>query len=267
MGVNFIGNDTAVPPAGVVLKKLYKDEALTQYDVFAFDALDPQSWPSQVAPTVGSSLLDISPVGTNNASFNVPGSITFNGGFQFSSAARPQIILPAAVQSAASSLGNIQMFWLYVPATTTIRKLYGWLKSGTLGWGLYSNNVNLQHVLNADGGNFTINFPAAGLYLICTGRVADGVGGFLRRYRIYNAAGLVTNGGGASGANSVQPASATSIIGEDGTFSATSPALRAYRARVLDVGTTAGIATAAWFDALCDVEFNLNKTRPEWNVA
>lgn len=257
------------PTSGRTPLKLYKDPSFTQYDVFAFDALDDQSFPKQAAPSAADTLFDISPADGADASFSAvaPG---FDGGFTFTSGQNQTINLPAQCKPAATSRGNIAMTWIaYVPVNA-IRKLFGWMRSGPVAasWGVYTNNAGggLQLAVFADGASATITLPSAGLYLFALGRVEDGAGGYLARRRIIRQDGtIVTSSGAASGATAAQP-SASVNIGADSTFG-TAADMRIFRQRMVDVGTVAGVATAAWFDAIVDAEFAANKARADWKLS
>lgn len=272
MGIQHKSDQIASPASGVVLDKLYKDAALTRYDVFVIDALDPQSWPKQATPTNSDQIIDISPAAGASATFT-SSFPSFSGGFVHDGTATQAIILPASCQPAATSRGNIAMVWSYVFAVPSlIRKLFGWLRSGpTTGtWGAYSAGAasGLNIVVFNDGASSTITLPAAGLYLFAMGRVEDGAGGYKSRRRVIRASdGSVVNAGGAaSGATAGQPSSAaSSTIGGDGSFG-NSAAQRFYRMRMVDVQTAAGVSSDAWFDGIVDGEFALNRARAEWLI-
>lgn len=269
MGIQHKSDQAAVPPAGVVLEKLYRDAALTRYDVFAVDALDPQSWPKQANPVAGDLLIDISPADGASATLTAP-AMTFNGGFIADGASIQKIDLPAvSCRPAATSRGNIAITWVYITAQPNqVRKLFGWLRSGPAvgSWGAHLAGAanGLQVVVFADGASGTVTLPASGLYMFAMGRVEDGNGGFLSRRRVVRSDGTVVSAtGAASAATAAQPANAPSTIGGDSTFG-NSAIIRFYRQRMIDVKEVAGVSSAAWFDAVVDAEFALNKARAEW---
>ncbi|GAB7553126.1 hypothetical protein NRB_26320 [Novosphingobium sp. 11B] len=272
MGIEHTSNQVATPAAGVVLDKLYKDPALTKYDVFVIDALDTECWPSQAAPVAGSSVIDISPADGADGTFAAP-LMGFDGGFVMDGTAIQTIALPASCQPATTSRGNIAMVWLYLPAAAgAIRKLFGWMRSGpvTGSWGAYLAGAQsgLQVSVMADGVSATLNLPASDLYLFALGRVEDGAGGFQYRRRIIRASNAadITKAGAASGANAAQPSTAAaSTIGGDASFGA-SAVSRFYRMRMVDVKQDANVATAAWFDTIVDAEFALNRARSDWKL-
>ena len=272
MGLQHKSDQVAAPAAGVVLERLYKDAALTKYDVFAIDVMDPQSWSKQAAPAVGDTIIDISPADGADATFTAP-LLAFNGGLISDGSSIQKLDLPASCQPAPTSRGNIALVWAYIPAApNAVRKLCGWLRSGpTTGvWGAYlAGNVSgLQLQTFQDGVGLNVNLPASGLYLLAMGRVEDGAGGFQYRRRIIRASdgSIVSTAGAASSATAAQPsATAPCTIGGDGTFGA-SAVMRFYRMRMVDVKENAAVATAAWFDALVDNEFALNRARADWVV-
>lgn len=266
MGTKYKSDQAAVPGAGVTLSKLYNDPSFTQYDVFAFDALDPLSWAKQAVPVSGDQLIDISPADGADATFNTPPA--WNGGFQYSG--NQSCTLPASCNPATTSRGNIAMAWLHIAATNNFANVIGWGKAGpiSMNWGLYNGNPGsgLQVIVFGDGTSSTTTLPAAGLYLFAMGRCEDGAGGFLSRRKVLRASdsSITKNDSSASGANAMQPSgSPQTRIGMNDTFGG-GAVFRCFRFRMVDVAANAGVATAAWWDAVVDAEFAANKGRTDW---
>lgn len=275
----------AAPAVGVTLSKLRKDALLTAWDRYAWDCMHPTSWPSQANPGSLDALVNLA--GTISSTPADPGSfggsplVTFDDGFHFSTTAPAtgSINLPAVCKPATTSRGYIHMVWMLIPETTSIRKVFGWGASGAWAYGVYFNNVLRQFVIYADGSSSIATFTlAAGdfnlaiggtnyaVVLFCVGRCEDGAGGFLKRARVYTKAlGFKATYSAAAGATATQSANATANIGYSGAFGA-NIAMRAYRGRHVDVQAEVGVATSAWWDALCDAEFAGNVARTDWNV-
>ena len=274
MGIQHKSDQAAVPAAGVVLEKLYRDAAFTRYDVFAVDALDPASWAKQAVPIAGDALIDISPADGADATFSVPPA-SFDGGFRFtgSSPAGQALSLPASCRPAATSRGNIALLWLYIDSTANAQSPAGWGRAGPtqMNWGLYNanNGSNRQVVVFGDGISGTASLPVAGLYLFAMGRCEDGSGGFLSKRAVFRAdtGASAYSASAASGATAFQPAAGSvSRIGTNDTFGPSSPTFRFFRMRFLDVLDTAGVMTSAYFDAVVANELALNRQRPDWII-
>lgn len=281
-GILFQVSGTATPAPGVTLSKMRKSKALNEYDVFAYDALHPTSWPSQSNPSSGASLINlagtVSSTPANPAT--ITGTATFGGGFRFAAASDGYIDLPSVCKPASTSKGYLGMFWCLVPETTSLRNIVGWhtSTSGQRAWGVYNNNVNRQYVVWSDGVSATITLSAAdynttisgtnyALLLFCMGRAENGAGGYVGRCRVYHATrGLLDNRSGASGATAQQSTYTSARIGNHGGYG-TNIVQRHYRGRFLDVGTTAGVMTTTQFDAWCLEEYNTHKGRTDWSVA
>lgn len=283
MGIVIESDGVATPRAGTTLVPLRKQKLITEWDRAVFDMMDERCWPSQGAPTLASQLLDLSgvydrvPAAADNMTF-AGTAATFNGGMILLPGVTSRMDYPVACKPATTSNGYIHMAWLRLQETANVARVHGWGTTGSWAYGMYCNGVSRQYSTYSDGGQATVNLTAAeyptdtagvksGLFLVCQGRAQDGAGGFLRKMRIYSAAtGLKVNSSVAAGATAAQSTGAARF-GYTGEMAANNPIeQRLFRLRHLDVQAVGGVATAAWWDAICDAEF-ANAPRAGWNLA
>lgn len=130
---------------------LYRDPAASAGSLFCYDALDSFSWPSQVAPTPGASLVDL--LGIANATFGTPG-ITWNNGFVFDSADADVLTLPASSKQVAGVVGFAIAMWIKWPTATAALRGVMDLTDGsaaTSQYALYRDGTN-SLILRGNGG-------------------------------------------------------------------------------------------------------------------
>lgn len=277
----------ATPPVGVTLATVRKDKGISEDTVFTIDLGNEISWPSQASPGASDVLEDLSgtltsvPDTAKRATFTGTPRPTFaNGGLLFPTGGDGRVVLPAIAKPAATSRGFAAMCWMALRNdSASIRRGFGWYRTGggsAQSYGFYYNNTARQIVTFYDGVSSTITLPANafnangwGLFLLCFGRCEDGLGGFLAKQRIYVATpgsaslGLNNNSASAAGATAKQPAETSPTIGYSDDLGANIPQLF-YRFALADVGTAAGKATSAWFDARCDQEYAAHAARADF---
>lgn len=250
------------------------DTVVDAYTKYVYDALDTTSWPSQSAPVLGDLWRDLSPLAANSSFFgsDLPGFS--GGGFAFTESAvtspggvaarTERITLPASSKIAATSKGYVTTLWLKHTGGTAGKQVpvAGWHFSLTGPWGIYKQDTTFSLVGDGFVRNQTLSADVR--HQVAIARCEDGAGGFLVRYYV-DGVMVFSRAGNASVSQPTTPPS-TARLGYDlaaGLSASTGATFngKIYRHVLADAGTTAGVFTATYVDALVAKDWNDNQAR------
>lgn len=248
-GVTF--TDTSLP-------KLYRDSAITAGCLWAHDALDTYSWPSQSAPLSGQHWVDMSPIGSDSIA---PSSgIGFSAGF--TKAAAGYFTNPVSGKVAGGADGFLYLLWLKhaTQPTTGNSGIAGLFDSNALHqYGIVcSNNVSNGDIKLWFNGIYLITIPAvAAGTILQLGLALKKVGGVYTALGYKN--GVLIGSSASAGASILQPTATTPRLGnvQSGSYTDTW-AGTFYRDAFFE---TSALANQAAITALVLKDYNANVGR------
>ncbi|GAB3763451.1 hypothetical protein GCM10028796_16960 [Ramlibacter monticola] len=198
---------------------LYRDPAASSGSKWVLDALDSYSWPSQAAPSVGNSWVNLV-TGADGSFFAGTSGWGGAGGFTSAAATGPEIRLPTTGKVASGQLtGFVVIAWVKPSAVSSNKFIVGMTDgaAGTSQYLIYQSAASFAFIANTLSATTYNGVVSGTVYQVAVGYQGNGAGTFTRSAWVNG----VQNGTGtaAAAASIYQPSSSLPRVGKLPAFS------------------------------------------------